>query len=125
MNSWKNHLKYFAGLVCGLGLLMMALPATAQDKPKKTETVEIKTSAVCGQCKDRLEKDIAFEKGVRAVNLDLETKVLTVTYKLAKNSKENLKKAVAKVGYDADDLEADPKAYDRLPACCKKDAPPH
>ena len=36
-----------------------------------------------------------------------------------------LKKAVTKVGYDADDLPADPKAYDDLPKCCKKDNEPH
>lgn len=112
-------------LLTGLLMLLVSFPAMAKDKSKKTETVSIKTSAICSQCKDRLEKNIAFEKGVKAVNLDLETKVLTVTYKKGKNSKENLKKAVSKIGYDADELEADPKAYERLPACCKKDAAPH
>jgi hypothetical protein len=29
------------------------------------------------------------------------------------------------LGYDADTVAADEKAYTRLPACCKKDAPPH
>ncbi len=112
-------------LLTGLLMLLVSFPVMAKDKSKKTETVSIKTSAICSQCKDRLEKNIAFEKGVKAVNLDLETKVLTVTYKKGKNSKENLKKAVSKIGYDADELEADPKAYERLPACCKKDAAPH
>ncbi len=112
-------------LLTGLLMLLVSFPVMAKDKSKKTETVSIKTSAICSQCKDRLEKNIAFEKGVKAVNLDLETKELTVTYKKGKNSKENLKKAVSKIGYDADELEADPKAYERLPACCKKDAAPH
>jgi hypothetical protein len=31
-----------------------------------------------------------------------------------------LRKAVSDVGYDADDMSADPEAYKDLPACCKK-----
>jgi len=108
-----------------LSLLLSGVLVFSQEKASKTEKVIIKTSAVCQQCKDRLEKNIAFEKGVRAVSLDLETKELTVEFRTGKNTKEGLKKAVTKVGYDADELEADPKAYEKLPACCKKDAPPH
>lgn len=89
------------------------------------DTVQIQTSAICGDCKERLEHNIAFEKGVKYVELDDETKVLTIVYKTNKNDKEKLKIAVTKVGYDADDLPADPKAYNRLPDCCKKDNEPH
>ncbi len=106
-------------------LSLVMLSAQAQDKVPKTEKVEIKTSAICGQCKDRLETNIGYEKGVTNVVLDLETKVLTVEYKTTKTDKEKLKKAVSKIGYDADEVPADPKAYERLPACCKKDAAPH
>jgi len=107
-------------------LLMAGMSSFAQsEKESKFETITIKTSAVCEQCKDRLEHDMAFEKGVKSVVLDLETKELTVTFKRGKNTRENLKKAVTKIGYDADDLVADQKAYDNLPTCCKKDAPPH
>lgn len=108
-----------------LFLLVAGTEATAQNVDSKLETFTIKTSAVCQQCKDRLEHDMAFEKGVRSVTLDLETKELTVTFKRGKNTKENLKKAVTKIGYDADDLVADQKAYDALPTCCKKDVAPH
>lgn len=101
----------------------------AQEKKSKKKnnivTIEIMTSAVCGMCKDRLERDIAFEKGVKFVELDKETKILTIKYKEGKNTKENLKIAVTKVGYDADDLIAEEKAYNALPACCKKDVAPH
>ena len=101
----------------------------AQDKKKKKEnnleTIEIQTSAVCGDCKERLEHDLAFEKGVKFVELNDETKVLTIKYKKGKNTKENLKKAVTKVGYDADEMPANLKAYNNLPACCKKDVEPH
>lgn len=112
-----------------IGLMVSGL--MAQDTPKKEKkskelvVVEIQTSAICGMCKKRLEHDIAFEKGVKSVELDDETKVLTVKYKSGKNTKENIKKAITKVGYDADEMMAEQKAYDALPDCCKKDVAPH
>jgi len=109
-------------------IVFATLSMQAQDKKKSKKeivTVEIQTSAVCGQCKDRLEHDMAFEKGVKSVELNDKTKVLTIRYKEGKNTKENLKIAVTKIGYDADEMPANLKAYNNLPACCKKDVAPH
>ncbi len=99
-----------------------------EQKPKKSselEVVEIQTSAICNKCKVKLEHDIAFEKGVKSVELDNDTKILTVKYKKGKNSKEKIKKAITKAGYDADEMSANQKAYNALPECCKKGNEPH
>ena len=64
-------------------------------------------------------------KGVKSVELDDETKIVTITYKTAKTNPEKLRKAISKLGYDADDVEADAEAYAKLPKCCKKDVAPH
>ncbi len=117
--------KIFLALIILLSVVELGAQNDKKKKEIKLETVEIQTSAVCGMCKEKLEHDLAFEKGVRSVKLDDETKVLTIKFKKGKNNKENLKKAVTKVGYDADELEAEPKAYKALPACCKKDVEPH
>ncbi|MEJ2594591.1 MAG: hypothetical protein P8100_05585 [bacterium] len=98
---------------------------SALAKESKTDTVYIQTSAVCNMCKERLEHDMAFEKGVKAIELDMETKKLMIVYRRDKNTVEGLKKAITEIGYDADDMVADQKAHDRLPACCQKDAEPH
>jgi copper chaperone CopZ len=84
-------------------------------------TITIKTSAQCESCKKRIENSMSFEKGVKKVALDVDTKVLTLTYDAKKTSAEKLKTAVTKIGYDADELPADKKAYGRLPKCCKKE----
>jgi periplasmic mercuric ion binding protein len=97
----------------------------SQEKGKKTEEIVIKTSAVCGMCKDRIEHDLSFEKGVKSVSLDLETKEVTVKYDPNKTDPDKIRKAISKIGYDADDVTADPVAYEKLPKCCKKDAAPH
>lgn len=92
---------------------------------KGTAEVKIKTSAICGMCKMAIEKDLGFEKGVKSSDLNLEDKVITVVYNPAKTNVEKIKKAISKVGYDAEEVKADDKAYDKLPGCCKKDATPH
>jgi len=92
--------------------------AVAQEA--KTATIEIKTSAQCEKCKATIEKAMAFEKGVVKSDLDVETKVLKVTYKTARTNPETIRKAVSMAGYDADDVAADPKAYSSLSDCCKK-----
>ena len=91
----------------------------------KYDTVRIVTSAICKMCKERIEHDMAFEKGVKMVDLDLETAVLTVVYKKGKTTEKDLKIAITKIGYDADDMVADQKAHDRLPDCCRKGTEPH
>jgi copper chaperone CopZ len=103
------------------------LSATAQEqvKPKKVEEIKIQTSAICGMCKERIEHDLSFEKGITSVNLDDETKVVTVGYKPKKTNPDKIRKAISEIGYDADDIQADQEAHDRLPKCCQKGNKPH
>jgi len=89
-------------------------------KVKKTETIIIKTSTQCGMCKERVEKAMAYEKGVKSSSLDVDKAEFTITYKLAKTSPEKIRAAISKLGYDADDVKAIQKTHDNLPACCQK-----
>jgi len=97
----------------------------AQDEVPKEKEIKIQTSAICGMCEERIESNMAYEKGVKSVELDDKTKIVTITYKTAKTDPKKLREAISKLGYDADDVEADPKAYAKLPACCKKGVAPH
>ncbi|MCY7352198.1 MAG: cation transporter [Cytophagaceae bacterium] len=86
----------------------------------KPQTVKIKTSAICKMCKARIERNLAYEKGVTDVTLDVDTKVATVTFNPKKTDVAKIKANIVKTGYDADEISADPKGYDKLPNCCKK-----
>lgn len=97
----------------------------AQVKEKSTEEVKIQTSAVCGECKERIEHGLSFEKGIKSVSLDDDTKIVTVNYSPNKTSADSIRVAISKIGYDADDVKADPVAYEKLPGCCKKDVKSH
>jgi len=104
-------------------LLMFVMSATTSIAQNATTAeLKIKTSAVCDMCKETVVKNMAFEKGVKKSTLDVESKVLTVIYNPQKTTPEKLRAAVAKIGYDADEVPADPKAYKKLDACCKKGA---
>ena len=94
--------------------------AMAQGKKKNYEEVQIQTSAVCGMCKERIETNIAYEKGVKKVELDDSTKIVTIGFDPRKTNPDQLRTAISKIGYDADGVAADPVAYGKLPACCKK-----
>ncbi|MBP9153294.1 MAG: heavy-metal-associated domain-containing protein [Flavobacteriales bacterium] len=89
---------------------------------KSIETVEIKTSAVCDMCKETIEKQMAFTKGVTGAMLNVKTSVLTVSYKTNRTTLEDIRTAINEVGYDADDSPATKEAYENLHDCCKKDS---
>ncbi|WBA42241.1 heavy-metal-associated domain-containing protein [Hymenobacter canadensis] len=118
MNSLKFLLLSAASLVSFSTQAQTAAPAKA--KGPATEQVQLKTSAVCDMCKTRLEKAMAYEKGVQAAVLDVPSQVLTISYRPDKTTPDALRAAVQKTGYDADSQPAEARAYDRLPDCCKK-----
>ncbi|MBN1198043.1 MAG: heavy-metal-associated domain-containing protein, partial [Bacteroidales bacterium] len=76
---------------------------------KKEDTLTVQTSAVCGMCKERIEQGLAFEKGVKKASLDEETKKVKVIFYPAKTNPDIIRNAISKLGYDADNVAADPK----------------
>jgi copper chaperone CopZ len=112
-------------IIAVMAMMSLSLGARAQQTTTNKdgmETITIKTSAVCDMCKETIEKAMAYEKGVQKSELNVDTKILTVTYNPKKTTPEKIRTAVTKAGYDADEMHADAKAYSALDACCKKDA---
>jgi cation transport ATPase len=115
----------FVSVIIFTLVVMVGFSATCFGQQKKTDTIQIKTSAVCGMCKDRIEGTMAYEKGVKSSVLDVDTKVVTIVYNPSKTTPDKLRTTLSKLGYDADNVPAVKSAYDKLPACCKKDAEKH
>jgi copper chaperone CopZ len=76
-------------------------------------------------CKERIEKNLTLTKGIKEAVLDLDTKVVTISYNPKKIKPADIKSVIIKTGYDADDIMADDKAHDKLPECCQKSAEAH
>ena len=80
----------------------------------------IKTPTVlCDKCKDRVEFFIAREYGMTSIKVNTKQKTTTVTWLNDRTTLENIKVAIANLGFDADDIEAEESAYKRLPKECK------
>lgn len=88
---------------------------------KKPVVAQIKTpQAQCLECKTKIENFIKYEEGVAKVVVDIKKKITTVTFLSDRTNIENIKTAIANMGFDADDVTANEEQYKRLPVCCKK-----
>lgn len=81
----------------------------------KTDTVSVLGN--CGQCKERIE-EAAYIKGVKYVEWNKTTKVLTVKYNVDKATLDKIEMSIAKAGHDTRDHKASDKEYKQLPGCC-------
>jgi len=91
---------------------------------KTTDKAVIKTPTVaCDNCRDYIEFTVGHEYGVTSVKVDIKKKTTTVTWLTDRTTLENIKVAIANIGYDADNIEAEPSAWRGLPKECKKHIP--
>ena len=103
-------------------IIVTVLMTNAAFAQKGVETVKIQTSAVCEMCKETIETQLAFTKGVTAAELDLETFVVAVSYRTKKTTIEELRKSINAVGYDSDESKPSKEHYEKLHHCCRKDS---
>jgi mercuric ion binding protein len=100
-------------------ILVCALPAALLAQ-KPTVKAVIKTPGVqCEACKTRIENHLLHEDGVSSVRADWRKHTVTVVWYTDRTNIENIKTAIANMGYDADDVTADEDAYKRLPVTCQ------
>ena len=71
----------------------------AQAQKKAVKTVTFNVGMHCQNCVKKVKENISFEKGVKALEVNLEKKTVTITYDPAKTNEATLKKAVEKLGY--------------------------
>lgn len=82
--------------------LALSLSVFAQDKNKNAkQKVIFDVSMTCENCKKRIEKNIAFEKGVTDMMVNLPDKTVTIEFQDNKTDTVKLKKAFEKLGYSA------------------------
>lgn len=103
-----------------LPLLLTSTNLQAQHKAADGDSaIDIHTNAVCDMCQTTIETEMLYEKGVKAVSVDLTANVIHVEYKANKTNPDKLRTAVVKLGYMADGQLPDAKARAALPDCCQ------
>ncbi|MCR4681519.1 MAG: heavy-metal-associated domain-containing protein [Bacteroidales bacterium] len=83
------------------------------------QTVTIQTNGVCQKCADCFKANVPYFKGVKDYTYDMKTAKLTINYDSKKTNPDALRTQISKLGYNADNVKADPAAREKLPACCK------
>lgn len=117
-------MKTIVKTICLFAIILMTNAALAQEK-KTVQKAIIKTTIVCDHCKEcpscggLLEKTLIRTKGIQMITLDAKAETIEVIYNTKKTSLESIKTAISKLGYDADEVKADPAGYEKLDGCCK------
>ncbi|HKO82032.1 MAG TPA: cation transporter [Chitinophagaceae bacterium] len=102
-------------------LSIIGFTAASFSQQKALETAKIKTpNALCEACKPRIETYVKRIDGVTFVNVNYRKGETTVKYLTDRTNIEEIKTAIANMGYDADDIPANEESYKRLPKTCKK-----
>lgn len=94
---------------------------------KKIESNVVLTSANfgvrgnCGMCKKTIEKAANSVDGVTNANWDKSKKAIKVSFDPKKTDAKSVEDAIAKSGYDTQNIMGNIDAYKELPECCKYD----
>ena len=73
-------------------------------KKNDVKIVKLQTSAHSENCKAKIEKTLAYEKGIVKSELNRETQILVVTYKPHKTDVNKIIKVINDLGHDAQEI---------------------
>ena len=100
-------------LVIFFSVLIIGCNNASEEMVINTPTIQ------CGMCQKIIEVGLAKVDGVSNPRVDLKTKKTILLHDPEKTNKKSIEKIVSELGYQANDLKANPDSYADLPACCK------
>jgi mercuric ion binding protein len=121
-NKLLKMKKVLKSTILLIALFAISNFSTAQ---KTNEKAVIKTVLNCDHCKEcetcglKFKKEMLNIKGVKMYELDDKAMTFTIYYNPKKTDLQTVKIAISKLGYDADEVKADPTGYEKLDNCCK------
>ncbi len=105
-------------IVLAFLLFFIATTINAQDKKSKNAKYTTEVNGNCEQCQKRIQKAAYSVIGVKSATWNVETHQLDVIINEEKCSLLDVKKAIAKVGHDTDEVKATDEDYKNLHTCC-------
>lgn len=94
-------------------LIFAALAVTAN---AERVTCVFNVGMSCVNCENKIKSNLRFEKGVKDIVTSLDNQTVTVTYDDKKTDETKLRKALAKLGYEAAQADCTESS------CCKNDS---
>ena len=82
--------------------VLMAFSVSMYAGPNKKGEIKDVTFSVhlhCENCVKKVQENIAFEKGVKGLEISLEDQTVAIKYDAARTSEQTLKTAIEKLGY--------------------------
>lgn len=104
--------------ILGMLLLFVTLSTQAQEKKNKNAKYDVEVNGNCEQCKKRIEKAAFSVSGVKSAEWHMDDHMLHLIINEEKCSVTDVKKAIAKVGHDTNDIKATDSEYAKLHSCC-------
>jgi mercuric ion binding protein len=115
----KKINKKMKNILFGMLLLAATFSAQGQDKKNKNANYTTEVNGNCGLCKKRIEKAAFSVAGVKSAVWDMDTHQLSLILNEEKTTILDVKKAVAKIGHDTDEVKATDETYANLHGCCQ------
>lgn len=85
-----------------LSFLIAIMTLNAQTKKNNTiEKVKFNVPMDCKSCQIKIEKNIVFEKGIKALEVNLEKNTVDISYDSRKTNIEKIQNGFKKIGYEA------------------------
>jgi mercuric ion binding protein len=102
-------------------MTFIGLSAFGQENKNKNAKFTTEVNGNCEQCQKRIQKAAYSVPGVKSASWDIGTHQLSVVINEEKCSMADVKKAIAKIGHDTDEVKSTNEDYDKLHSCCKYD----
>lgn len=93
---------------CGgeiLGDSVLWSGAGAAGKERELKEVTFLVGMHCNNCVKKINENISFEKGVKALDISLEDKTVRIRYDASKTSEKKLSEAIEALGYSVETLK--------------------
>ena len=100
--------RFWVIMICSVFAFSTGFAQSPNKNERETVTFSVKNMS-CDNCVKKIEKNIAFEKGVTDLQCELSTKTAKVTYRTDKTTEQQLAAAFQKIGYEVETAVTEPE----------------
>lgn len=108
--------KYITNIMAAVALLALVSLNYADAKE-----VSFNASMKCGNCAEKIQKNLGEVDGIESTNIDVASKTVTVAFNEEKIDDKSIMTKVADLGYDVSELKAKQCSTDKAAKQCSTD----
>ena len=101
-------------------LLALAFASVCMAKDIKTVVLTTNPEMHCENCEKKIKGSLRFEKGIKNIITNLNSKTVTIEYDADKTTIDNIIKGFKKIKYEAKEVKNTPKKGENTPVSDKK-----